>query len=177
MHIRRLGVAAVVATLLAMVVLAQDPHARHGEDPHAGHSEDPAKRALPLTPDLQQLLTREMLAIQAGMQALVPAIAAGEWDKIAETGRKIHDSYILRQEISEAQLEELHRALPAEFVGMDHSFHQAARNLAHAAEQKNAEVVGFYFFKLNEGCVSCHSKFATGKFPGFAADREDHGHH
>lgn len=168
MRFGKLGVAAVVA-LLVTVALAQDP-ARHGEETAAGG-------AVRLSPELQRLLTREMLAIQDGMQALVPAIAAGHWPEIAEIGRKIRDSYILRQEMTEAQREELHRALPAGFVEMDRSFHRAAGMLAHAAEQKNAEVVGFYFYKLNEGCVACHSKFAARKFPGLANGGDGHEHH
>ncbi len=169
MHVRKLGFAALAVTLLAAVALAQD-HAHQVEDA-------PAEGGIRLSPELQQLLVREMLAIQKGMQDLVPAIAAGHWTEIAEIGRKIHDSYILRQEMSETQLEELHQALPADFVEMDHAFHHAAGMLAHAAEQKNADVVGFYFFKLNEGCVSCHSKFAAQRFPGLAPAGEHEGHH
>jgi len=168
MLVHKLGFAALAAALLAAAALAQD-HVHHGEDAAAADG-------IRLSPELRQLLTREMLAIQDGMQALVPAIAAGHWVEIAEIGRKIHDSYILRQEMSAAQLEELHHALPADFVEMDHSFHHAAGMLAHAAEQKNADVVGFYFFKLNQGCVSCHTKFASGKFPGLARSGEHEGH-
>lgn len=169
MYAHKLGFIALAAVLLVTAALAQD-HAHHDEDATAASG-------IGLSPELRQLLVREMLAIQEGMQDLVPAIAAGRWAEIAATGRKIHDSYILRQEMSEAQLEELHHALPAEFVEMDHAFHHTAGMLAHAAEQKNADVVGFYFFKLNEGCVACHAKFAAERFPGLAPAGEHEGHH
>jgi hypothetical protein len=48
--------------------------------------------------------------------------------------------------------------------------------LAHAARMKNADVVNFYFYKLVDGCVTCHAKFATSRFPGFSAERAEGGH-
>ncbi len=120
----------------------------------------------------------EMLAVQDGMKSLIPAISSGNWQAIADTARVIHDSYIMKLRLSKSQVEELHRSLPVGFLELDHSFHHSAGMLAHAAEQKNADVVNFYFFKLNEACVSCHSKFAAHRFPGLArrGDHEEHHH-
>ncbi len=131
-----------------------------------------------LSPELRQLLVAEMLAVRDGMMSLIPAISSGNWQAIAEIGRKLHDSYIMKQKLSKSQIEELHHSLPVGFLALDHSFNHSAGMLAHAAEEKNTDVVNFYFFKLNEACVSCHSKFAAHRFPGFArrGDHEEHHH-
>ncbi len=160
----KLAVQLLLATaLLATPVVAQEDAHHHQPEPMTGHE-------IHLSPELGELLAREMIAIQVGMQALVPAIAAGNWSEVAAVGRQIHDSYILKQELSAAQMEELHHALPPAFIELDQSFHHSAAMLAHAAENKNADVVNFYFFKLNQGCVACHAKYAVRRFPGLAGD-------
>ncbi len=170
MNAKKLAIELLLVTaLLAPSANAQEDAHHHEPEPIAGHE-------IRLSPELGQLLAREMIAIQSGMQALVPAIAAGEWGEVAEIGQRIHDSYILKQELSEAQSEELHHALPQAFKELDHSFHHSAGMLAHAAENKNADVVNFYFFKLNQGCVACHAKYATRRFPGLAGG-EPEPHH
>jgi len=71
----------------------------------------------------------------------------------------------------------LHRVLPEQFIEMDMDFHKSAGMLAHAAEMRNADVVHFYFYKMNANCVSCHSKYAQERFPGLAnGDKEGHHH-
>jgi hypothetical protein len=144
-----------------------------------GHHEKPApENGLHLSPELRNLLNQEMAAIQQGMMDLVPAIAAGDWDAAAGIGKKIKASYIMKQKLTAKQKEELHRLLPPGFIEMDQNFHNSAGMLAHAAEMKNADVVNFYFFKLNQACVACHGKFASKRFPALAepAGGEEHHH-
>jgi len=129
-----------------------------------------------LSTDLRSLLNQEMGLIQQGVMDMVPAIAAGKWDKVSAIGQKIKESFILKQKLTDAQIEELHRVLPQQFIEMDMDFHKSAGMLAHAAEMKNADVVNFYFYKMNAACVSCHGKYAAERFPGFAKDGEE-GHH
>ena len=107
---------------------------------------------------------------------MVPTIAAGEWDKVSALGQKIKKSFILKQKLTGAQKEELHRVLPEQFIEMDMDFHKSAGMLAHAAEMKNADVVNFYFSKMNAACVSCHGKYAAERFPGLSTGAEE-GHH
>ena len=127
------------------------------------HNTQPAQ--LQLDTDIQQLLQQEMQAIQTGMMSLIPVIASGDWDKVAEIGKKLEGSYLLKQQLTTAQRHALHKSLPAEFIKLDQAFHRSAGMLAHAAEIKNADVVNFYFYKLNTACVECHTEFATEKFP------------
>ena len=121
-----------------------------------------------LSLDIKQVLKMEMQAIEKGMKELVSTIAVGNWQKTAAIGKQIEASYILKQSLTTEQMEQLHHSLPEQFLKLDHSFHHYAGMLAHAAEVKNAEVVSFYFYKMNDSCVQCHSTYAKGKFPGFS---------
>jgi hypothetical protein len=144
------------------------------EQPHS-HDAPRATMSLDLSPELLQLLQQEMAAIQAGMQSLVPDIAAGNWAGAAQTGENIQSSYIFNKKLTQAQREELQQKLPPAFRELDQSLHHAAGMLAHAATMKNADVVNFYFYKLVDGCVSCHAKFASHRFPGFSANSVEPG--
>ena len=146
-----------------------------GEDDHVGTP--PMVETVHLSPGVTKLLRQEMRAIQKGMQALIPAIASGRWLAVAEIGRDIRDSYIMKQRLSTPQRHELHRTLPPRFREMDTAFHRAAGLLAHAAEMGNGEVVNFYLQRLMEGCVGCHSRYATTRFPAFAEPRDESHHH
>jgi hypothetical protein len=130
-----------------------------------------------LSPELRAALGAEMAALQAGMQALIPAVVAGQWEEVARIGRQMRDSYIMKQSLSEAQLEALHDALPASFLELDARFHYQAGMLAHAAEAEKPELVGFYLGSMTETCVSCHSRHARAKFPAFGSTEPADDHH
>jgi len=131
-----------------------------------------------LSPGLRGLLSKEMLAIQQGMMSITPAYAAGNWNEIANIAKKITDSYILKQSLTQEQRHELHTSLPDGFIKQDHHFHYLSGMLEHAASMKKAELVGFYFSKMGESCVSCHSQYAIHKFPALVANNKttEHGH-
>ena len=163
--------------LLTLACLLLAPVTGQAGEPADHHAPPPAWH-LHLSPELTGLLQQEMNAILQGMQALVPAIAAGNWQDVAGVGEHMQDSYIMQQQLTDAQREELHRKLPPAFLELDQSFHRAAGMLAHAAQQHNAEVVTFYFYKLTDTCVACHGKFALHRFPGLngEADATAHQH-
>ena len=161
----------VVSMLLFFpwVSLADDE--KHAAEGQAGNK-------IHLSADLRNLLGEEMVAIENGMKNLVPAISSGEWEKVASIAQNISNSFIMKQRLTTAQKDELHRVLPGQFIEMDQDFHNSAGMLAHAAGMKNADVVNFYFFKLNSGCVACHSKYATERFPGLVkGDKRDSHQH
>jgi hypothetical protein len=159
--------------IIACFLLA--PATGHTEHP-VDHHEPPPGDHLHLPPALMGLLKQEMNAIQKGMQSLIPAIVSGNWHEIAETGDHIQHSYIMQQQLTEAQMNELHQTLPEAFLELDRSFHHSAGMLAHAAKMHNAEVVNFYFYKLTDTCVACHRKFAGYRFPGLAGGTKESGH-
>ena len=157
----------VIATAV-LLVLSVPLTALAEEGSHAAGIQ--AEGDIHLSAGLRDLLGQEMQAIESGMQDLVPAIAAGEWEDVASIGRKISDSFIMKQKLTAAQKEELHRTLPQLFIEMDQEFHASAGMLAHAAGMRNSDVVNFYFFKLNNACVACHAKFAKERFPGLVGN-------
>lgn len=170
-------VATILFCLPQLTLAADHGHHAKPETEHAHHAKPEAAHGPLLSADLMSLLNQEMALIQKGMMGLIPAISAGEWDEVASIGKKIKASFILKQKLTEAQREELHQVLPPAFIEMDQDFHKSAGMLAHAAEMKNADVVGFYFYKMNAACVSCHAKFAAERFPGLAQGGEQDGHH
>ena len=130
-----------------------------------------------LSEELRKLLSKEMLSLQNGMMSIIPAYASGDWSKIEDIARKMKDSYILKQSLTEQQIKELHSALPDDFIKQDQQFHYFSGMLSHAAKMEKSELVGFYFSKLNEACINCHTEHATHKFPALKTEKETHNHH
>jgi hypothetical protein len=71
------------------------------------------------------------------------------------------NGYILKQSITDEQKHELITKLPKSFFESDQKFHEYAGMLEHVAEEKNLELVGFYYSKLTESCVNCHSEYGS----------------
>ncbi len=129
-----------------------------------------------LSPNLRDLLSQEMRELQKGMIEIHPLYISGKWAEIVPIAKKMKNSYLLKQKLTKEQMHELHLKLPANFIELDQQFHYLAGMLAHAATMKKTELVGFYFSKMSESCVSCHSQFATHKFPSFIAKKQVHEH-
>ncbi len=130
-----------------------------------------------LSADLRGLLSQEMQALQSGMMSIIPAYISGNWGEIETTAGKMKDSYLLKQNLTESQLKELHSVLPKAFIEQDQRFHYLAGMLEHAAKTKKAELINFYFSELNESCVNCHAVFATHKFPALSVkQKSEHAH-
>ena len=131
-----------------------------------------------LSQDLRNLLNQEMQALQSGMMSIIPAYISGNWSDIESTAKKMNNSYILKQNLTESQIKELHTSLPHSFVEKDKRFHYLAGMLEHAAKNKKPELINFYFSEMNESCVSCHVEFATHKFPALLKKekKEEHTH-
>ncbi len=165
--------------ILALVFLASlQPAVVYGEEKPRPKEAKAAVGVEALSTDLRGLLTQEMQALQSGMMSVIPAYAAGNWSEIATIARSIKNSYILEQRLTESQKKELQTVLPAAFIEKDQRFHHLAGMLEHAAKMKDAELMLFYFSKMNESCVSCHSAFAAHRFPALAAQghKAEHAH-
>jgi hypothetical protein len=164
--------------LTCFIASCTNLHTPHQDIGHQQHEQ--AKQhvtALNLEAELSQLLRQEMQAIQTGMMSLMPAIASGDWDKVAGIGKNMQGSYILKQKLTAEQRHALHRSLPAEFIKRDQAFHQDAGMLAHAAEMGHPDIVNFYLYKLTTACVECHTEFATQRFPNLGLKPESAHHH
>ena len=137
-------------------------------EPEVPAAPAPTAAVAPLSPELRELFKLEMLGLQGAMLELIPKVVAGDWEGIAETAARIRGGFVLAQKLTPEQREELHRALPAGFLERDAEFHEIATGLEHAAHRKQAELVSFYVYKLTEGCVGCHARYAQTRFPAFA---------
>jgi len=169
MFFRNKAAVAALSVSLLLPVSGLAENESHQAEPQAANR-------IQLSAELHHLLSQEMVAIENGMKDLIPAIAAGEWGRVSSIAQNISNSFIMKQKLTQAQKEELHLNLPLRFIEMDQDFHKSAAMLAHAAEMKNAEVVNFYFYKLNNACVECHAKYATQRFPALARSTDEDSH-
>ncbi len=134
--------------------------------------------AVKLSPKLRGALVAEMAGLKTGMAELTGSLATGDWPRAHQRALAIRDSYILKQKLSRAELAELEHALPPDFQELDARFHRHAEALAHAAENHDGELAGFYLGRMVEGCIGCHARYATHTLPGFKAGplAAGHGH-
>ncbi len=162
---------------LAAAPLSFADHHEHDRH-HDAHHDTQQKSVENLSTALRALLQKEMMALQTGMVSAIPALISGNLGEVEKIAQNMKDSYILKQSITKEQVEELHSSLPAGFLKMDKEFHYYAGMLAHVANRKKLELVNFYFSKLTESCVSCHSEYAPHKFPGLSmkgsSEKHDH---
>lgn len=124
---------------------------------------------LKLSPKLRGALVAEMAGLKTGMAELTGSLATGDWPRARQRALAIRDSYILKQKLSHAELAELEHALPPDFQELDTRFHRHAEALAHAAEDRDGELAGFYLGRMIEGCTACHARYASHTLPGFKA--------
>lgn len=150
---------AMISAIIAPFALAENRHAP---------SEAVIAHKIKLSPQLHHLLRAEMGAVQKAVVSLVPAIASGDWATIEATANNIHNSFIMKQKLTNAQRSELKHVLPADFVARDQDFHRTAKMLAHVAKNKHAELVSFYYYKMIDACMGCHARYAADRFPSLA---------
>jgi uncharacterized membrane protein len=156
-----------VALILAAAAAAQVHE--HSAPAHApAHEAAPAAGVAALSPELRALFRQEMAGLQGAMLELVPAAVAADWEGVGRVASRIEGGFVLAQQLTEAQREELHARLPEGFLTLDGEFHGLARGLAAAAHERRPELVSFYVYKLTDSCLACHSRYAQERFPAFA---------
>ena len=94
-----------VSLITALAAMAEERHAA------AAKGQAPV---LTLTPKLRAALVAEMAGVKAGVAEISVSLASGEWEKTAQRALLIRDSYIMKQKLSPAELEQLERSLPAQ---------------------------------------------------------------
>jgi len=128
-----------------------------------------AQEAQPVSPNLtskmQDLLRKEMLAVEDASRQIVSALVAGNDARVAELAQNIHDSFILKQEMTPQDKQDLMAAVPEGFVARDRAFHQLAAGLAQAARDGDSDLQLAEFGRMIEACTACHGRYATDRFP------------
>ena len=173
-HIVRI---ALLSILLPFVSIAEEK-TKHQAHKQTNENHRKTKGVEALSHVLHHLLIKEMQALQTGMMSIIPAYISGDWAAIASTAKKMNNSYILKQNLTDSQMHELHSLLPKAFIEKDQRFHYLAGMLEHAAINEKPELINFYFSEMNESCVSCHSQFATHRFPALKLkeEKQEHSH-
>lgn len=136
---------------------------------------EPQPISASLNPRLNQLLTEEMRSIRQAMGQIFNGIVVGDSSVVANMAEQIHNSFILMRQLTDKDKKDLN-ALPPEFLHMDGEFHATAQKLAVAGKHKDLELQRYYFARLTESCVACHSRYVTDKFPGFSGGQAEGGH-
>ncbi|MEN8264142.1 MAG: hypothetical protein ABFR82_11820 [Nitrospirota bacterium] len=125
------------------------------------------KAEIHLSKKVRRLLSAEMNRIQNGMTNLVIAVSAGKWNEISLVSGKMEKGYIMRQKLTEEQREEFNSSLPEGYKKINNEFQEVLSHLIRAAVEHDGLLVNSYFSRLNKTCISCHSKYAKKRFPGF----------
>ena len=109
-----------------------------------------------------------MHSISEAMGRIHTAVLTGDHATVAEEARNIHDSFVLAQELTEAQRTEIGTTLPAGFVAADRAFHELSGKLMQAGEQNDPALERLWFEEMTRACQACHQEYAPGRFPGLA---------
>ncbi len=144
----------IFAVLLALAILPAE-------------SAEPQPVGPKLTPKLKKLLAEEMRAVNHASQQIVAALAAGDHAAVAKAAQQIHDSFILEKKLTDKDKRDLEAAVPPAFLALDGAFHQMAAKLAETARHKDGDLQTYYFGRMIEMCQTCHSRFASDRFPAF----------
>ncbi|MFB6261458.1 MAG: hypothetical protein ABEK42_12470, partial [Thiohalorhabdaceae bacterium] len=74
-----------------------------------------------------------MQAVQEALHAIHTGLVTGDHASVAKKAQAIHDSFILKRELTETDRSDLKQAVPKRFLEMDRQFHTSAAELAEAA--------------------------------------------
>ena len=168
----------IPATLLALLPLACGPATGGGED--AG-GQSPAAEAtgaqaadgggepteLELPKKFLELIRAEMKEIETAMQEELGHLARAEAAEGARVARSIHESFVMEQQMTDEERQELRSLLPATFLAFDKDFHARAERMAGAFERGDFTTAAALYSEMTQACVRCHSRFATERFRGF----------
>lgn len=136
-----------------------------------GAAAQPPEPVGPKLPDkLRELLLREMNAIEDAGLEVQRALVRGDDARVAELAQKIHDSFILRQEMTDEDRQALRAAVPLPFIERDQEFHALTGELAEAAREADAERQRDLFGEVVSACAACHELYAKNRFPGFGSE-------
>ncbi len=124
-----------------------------------------------LTPRLKKLLATEMQQVSKATAELAVAIACGDHGTVSDLGEKVRDSFILKQSLTPEDKKDLIAAVPPAFIAMDKQFHGLAGKLSGAGRGGDSELQGFYYARMLDACVQCHSRYASDRFSGLGTKK------
>lgn len=124
----------------------------------------------PVTPKftdkLSRLLQQEMRSVQSAMASIHVSMVTGQHEQVATKAQQIHDSFILKQSLTQQDKKDLMSAVPEGFVKLDKDFHRLAAGLAEAAKSKDIQRQYELYNEMTGSCIACHSKYVSDRFDG-----------
>lgn len=127
----------------------------------------PSAVGIELPSKVRALLIQEMNAILAAAHDILDALIRGEDAIVADRAQAIHDRFIMHEQMTAADREALHHAVPDAFLERDRAFHRLSAQLAEAARRGDRDGQQRLFAEMIEACTGCHSRYAIDRFPGF----------
>lgn len=149
---------------LSLLATAVIPIAAFGAEPQSQLA------TASLSAETRAVLIEEMQAISKAMGRIHTAAVTGDHPTVAKEARNIHDSFVLQQELSDAQREEIGTELPPGFIKADRAFHVLAERLAQAGDNGNPALERLWFQEMTRACQACHTDYAGARFPGLVPD-------
>lgn len=119
-----------------------------------------------LPPKIRGLLIQEMQGILEASQQIQAALVQGHHETVARKAQAIHDSFIMDQQMTAEDKQTLRDTVPKAFLQRDEALHELSASLAEAARSQDTKRELQQFSEMTQACVDCHSKYATGRFPG-----------
>lgn len=156
-------------TLLAaaFALLGLSPFAAVAAEETAAGAEEAGKMNVgeQLPPKVRGLLIEEMQGILGASQKIQAAIVQGDHETVAQQAQAIHDSFIMKQEMTQEDEQALLAAVPDAFLKQDKALHQLSEALAEAGRSQNTALQRRQFNEMIKGCVRCHRDYASARFP------------
>ncbi|MCW8828831.1 MAG: hypothetical protein OQK94_07245 [Gammaproteobacteria bacterium] len=115
--------------------------------------------------NVRGLLKQEMVAVLGASKNILEALVQGQDDIVASNAKAIHDSFILKQAMTDADRQALMSVVSDAFVEKDRGFHGLAGSLSQAAKDGDREQQFMLFQQMTEACMECHAAHATDRFP------------
>ena len=152
-----------IARMLVATVLAMGVFATASAD-QSGNTNVGAQ----LPPKVRGLLIQEMQAILEASKQIQAAIVQGHHETVARKAQAIHDSFIMDQQMTAADKQALLATVPDAFLERDAALHELSARLAEAGRDRDTARQLQQFSDMTQGCVGCHSRYATARFPDLA---------
>jgi len=118
-----------------------------------------------LPENVRDLLRQEMAAVLGASKKILEALVQGQDEIVASNASAIHDSFIMKQAMTDADRKALMRVVSDAFVEKDRNFHALAGSLAQAAADGDRDQQFMLFQQMTEACMECHAAHATDRFP------------
>jgi hypothetical protein len=148
----------IAGGLLPLSCATTKPPPQQAQLARAVAAPDRAEPPVPLSNTTRQLLRSRMASHANDMANLVSAIMILDYPRISErAGGIASDANMARPLTDDAT--ELSSSIPPSFFDYQDELRGWARNLADAADQKNAVRVGNFYGKVSETCVKCHAVY------------------